>query len=162
MDSSLIRNIEEVPVNVENVDLNPSIDEVEYLQLKSDFFEDQTELWNKLIIKEEEAILKEIQELTEKFNERKIEKERLIRILNDLKVEADSLQFGINGKIVHLKSAITKTNGFYICPYCQYKLTHLFNIKTHIAAIHLKLKSWKCSDCNKGLFLNIHNILVIF
>ena len=93
MDSSLIRNIEEVPVNVENVDLNPSIDEVEYLQLKSDFFEDQTELWNKLIIKEEEAILKEIQELTEKFNERKIEKERLIRILNDLKVEADSLQF---------------------------------------------------------------------
>ena len=116
--------------------------ELEYLQLKGDFFESQTLLWNQLIYKQELKEIeyrKEEQELLDKFKEREIEKQKLIEHLKKLKVK-------INPR------SIKKINGFQNCPECPFKSK--IHLKEHINAVHRKLKPFQCLDCDKGL-LNI-------
>ena len=35
----------------------------------------------------------------------------------------------------------------YSCDHCNYKATQLGNLKTHIKAVHLKVKNYHCEDC---------------
>ena len=135
----------------ENFQLELLQDEVEYLQVKSDFFDDQTEMWFKLIyIQELKNVegLKEEQELLDKFNEREIVKKKLIRHLKVLKEQVN------NGKEVKKEGAVfVNDNGYFHCPECQYKAKHKGDTKLHINAIHLKIKPWKCLECHKGWFV---------
>ena len=112
--------------------------ELEYLQLKGDFFERQTFLWNQLIYKQELKEIeyrKEEQELLDKFKEREIVKQKLIEHLKDLKV-----------KINPRKKRVYR---FKNCPECPFKTK--YNLKAHINAVHRKLKPFQCLDCDKGL-----------
>ena len=125
--------------------------ELEYLQLKNDFFDDQTDICCNLIYNQElkdlEA-LKEEQELIEKFNERKIVKEKLISQLKALKEQEkvtrnDSLN---NEKVVKRDETVhININGFFNCPECELKTKYKSNLRSHIDVVHRKLKPFKCS-----------------
>ena len=152
-------------------------DELEYLQLKGDFFKDQTDLWSKLIndqeLKDKES-LKEKQKLIGKINEKKIEKEKLISHLKSLKDQINTKASKETMKIIskngffecpecpnkskwkqnvtsHIKSIHRKINELFDCPECHYKSNRRSSVKDHINIVHRKLKPFKCSDCDKGL-----------
>ena len=133
-------------------------DELEYLQVKGDFFEDQTEMWFELIYKQElkaQEILKEERELLDKFNEREFVKEKLISQLKALKDQVN------NGKEVKKEvTALIRINGFFNCPECPYKSINISHLKDHINAIHLKIKPWKCLECHKGWFVYLKLFLI--
>ena len=137
-----------------NVDIELLRDEMEYLQVKADFFEGQTEAWTALINKQElkdEEILKEEQELVDKINENDIEKKKLITYLKALKIQKqikNNRMFGYN--VATSQKNLTKINGFFSCPECSYKSYLTNKLNRHINAVHRKLKPWKCSDCYKG------------
>ena len=117
--------------------------------MNEDFFEEQTEMWSKLIYKQElkdvEA-LKEEQELIDKFNERKIEKEKLISQLKALKHQVNKRK-----KVKKDGTVFININGFFNCPECQYKTKRNVYLKLHINTVHFKIKAWKCLECSKGL-----------
>ena len=130
-------------------------DELEYLQLKGDFFEDQTDLWGKLIIAQElknKESLEEEQELIGKLNERKIEKEKLISHLKALK---DQIKAPKNKSLNKEESVLIRINGYFNCTECRFKSYKKWPLKVHIDAIHLKLKPFKCSNCDKGRSINL-------
>ena len=118
-------------------------DKLEYLEIKGSFFEKQIIPMNKLIhemeLKNQES-LKEQQDMIEKLEKGAKMKNILIYNLVDLKIEQR-----IGKSLKHCKF-----NGFYNCPDCQHKAKRINHLKVHITAVHLKLKSWKCSDCAKG------------
>ena len=122
-------------------------DKLEYLGIMGEFFEDQTILINNLIYDMEmkdRKSLNEQQEMTRKLSEGAEVKRKLINKLIDLKIKQRT------GKpLAHFK-----VNGLYKCPECPFKSKMFSNVKTHFAALHLKLKSWKCSNCPKGKILN--------
>ena len=132
--------------NQENEDLELQ-NELEYFQLNGDFFEEQTEMWTKLIYKQELRdldSLKEEQELIDKFNERKIEKEKLISHLRALKDQLNEKE------VKKYDTVLIRINGFFNCSECPHKTKRKSDLKLHIKAIHLKIKPWKCLECHKG------------
>ena len=143
---------------MEGVDLELLRDELEYLQIQGDFFDGQTEVWSKLINKEElkqKECFKEEQELINEFNEREIEKNKLINHLKALKDQGKVTRKNIfnNGKETeNNETLLIRIDGFFNCLECFYKTKFKHNLKKHINASHLKLKPFKCSDCDKGLF----------
>ena len=138
-------------------DLQYLLDKLGYLNVKADFFARQSETWSKLINKvelEHEESLKEEQELIDKFNEREIEKEKLISHLKSLKkqVKVSSNWFLNNGvEVKNNDTVFTRTNGFFNCTECEYKSKLKLNVIKHINAVHRKLKPYKCLDCDKGM-----------
>ena len=126
-----------------NLSLELLQNKLEYLEIKGSFFEKQTIPINKLIHEmelENQESLKEQQEMTEKLEKGAEMKNILIYNLMDLKIEHKS------GKpFVHYR-----VNGFYECPDCLFKHKKIYHMKEHIAAVHLKLKFWKCSNCAKS------------
>ena len=127
-------------------------DKIEHLQVKGDFFDDQTEVWGKLIYNQElkdKKFLKEEQELIDMINEREVEKNKLASHLKFLK---DELKVKKSKGIVvkNPQKALVRINGFYYCPECPYKSNYNRNLNQHINAVHRKLKPWKCSECDKG------------
>ena len=120
---------------------------LEYLNVKADFFEDQTLILNEIINKVELKgieLLKEEQELTDKLAEKAEVKKNLVNILKSLKSQQKVEMYKKNDK------TLIRTNGFYHCPECPYKTWKKNKLKVHINAVHRKLKPWKCSDCTKG------------
>ena len=151
---------------MEEADLEYLRDKLEYLHLKSDFFNSQSEIWSKLIFKVElkqKESLKEEQELIDKFNEREIEKEKLISHLKSLKkqVKVSSNWSLNNGKEVkNNETGFTRINGFFNCTECEYKAKRKCYVIQHINAVHRKLKPYKCSDCDKGMS-ELFNVILI-
>ena len=130
-------------------------DKLEYLQLKGDFFEDQTEVWAKLIHKQElrdKETSKEEQELMNQFNERKIEKKKLISHLKAIKNHVDVTSSDNFRKIKEKITVFTRIDGFFECIECHLKTKKRANLVSHINAVHRKLKPYKCSDCDRGWF----------
>ena len=129
-------------------------DKIEYLQVKGDFFDDQTEVWSKLIYNQklkDKEFLKEEQELVDMINEREIEKNKLASHLKSLKDELKVKKSNEN-VVKKTQKALVKINGFYYCPECPYKANHKCMLNRHVNAVHRKLKPWKCSECDKGKF----------
>ena len=147
---------------IENyLNLQQMLDEVEYLQLKAGFFDGQTEIWSKLIYKVElsqKESLKEEQELMDQFNEREIEKEQLISRLKALKDQVkvtNDDNFNNGNEVKSNERVFVKVDGFFNCPEspeCHYKSKLKFHLMDHINAIHLKVKNFKCPDCDRGWF----------
>ena len=162
----LIVEPQQVLEGIMNLDIQLLQDELEYLQLKSDFFDGQTEVWGKLIniveLKNKES-LKEEQELIEVLNEREVEKAKLISHLKSLKKQVDTKaskgttnfisknglfecpECPMNSKwkvsvINHIKTMHRKIHKFFDCPECHYKPKDRFNLIQHINAVHRKLK----------------------
>ena len=135
-------------------------DKIEYLDVKSDFFENQTFIINEIIYKielKEKELLKEEQEMTDKLVEGAKVKKNLVNILKDLK---NQQQVNIHDK--KDDGTFIKINGFYHCPECPYKTNfRKYQLKNHINAVHRKLKPYKCTKCTKGKFLNTCNYFVI-
>ena len=124
-------------------------DELEYLQLKNDFFDDQTDICCNLIYNQELKDLedvKEEQELLDKFNERGVVKEKLISHLKALKHQVNKRK-----KVKKDGTVFININGFFNCPECQYKTKRNVYLKLHINTVHFKIKAWKCLECSKGL-----------
>ena len=145
------RQIQEI---VGNVDLELLWDEIEYLQLKADFFEGQTVAWilliNKQELKNKESLKKE-QELVDKINEKEIEKKKLITYLKALKNQPQIKNNSTLGyDAATSQKNLTKINGCFSCPECRIKINRKENLNRHLNAVHRKLKPWKCSDCDKG------------
>ena len=168
------------------IDLELLQDELEYLELKSNFFDGQTEEWSNLIhdqeLKDQES-LEEEQELVKVFNERKIEKEKLISHLKALKDQVDTkASKGTKNLIrkngffecsecpykskwkrnvdrhinnIHFKLNMFVDNKFLDCPECHFKSNFRYRLVQHINVIHRKLRPFKCLDCDKGLFDDI-------
>ena len=137
-------------VNEDNCDLELLQEELEYLQLKENFFEDQTDLWGKLINNQELKVkesLKEEQKLIEKLNEKKIEKEMLISHLKSLK---DQIKASKKKSLNNFESVIIRIDGFLHCHECNYKANRRWHLKSHINAVHRKLKPHECANCGKG------------
>ena len=149
--NQLIEETQEAHGNVPSFSLELLREKLEYLDVKADFFENQTVLINEIIHKAELKnleLFQEEQELTEKFKEGTEVKKNLVNILNGFK----------NQRVkTHKKDDITlmRINGFYYCPECPYQTKwDRSNLKLHINAVHRKLKPWKCSDCTKGKLFN--------
>ena len=142
--------------NQDNFELRLMQDELEYLQLKGDFFEVQTEVWGTLINKEElnhREIMKEEQELIDQFNKREIEKEKLIDHLKALKNQAKvNASKGALKKGRKKETMFIRIDGFFNCPECDYKAKTKQHLKRHLNGFHLKLKPFKCTECDEGLF----------
>ena len=160
MEGSVIEIIHEADVQdvQDNLDLEIMRDELEYLELKSDFFDGQTEKCNKLINKKEwkqRDSVTELQELIDEFNERENEKQQLTNYLNVLKdqVKAKAENEALN-QDPQIQGDLFRVDRFFNCPECLYKAKFKGNLKVHINRIHHKLKLWKCSDCDKGWFAN--------
>ena len=151
---------------IKDQDLDILRDNLEYLQLKSNFFDGQTEVWGKLINIVELKLkksLKEEQELIDKFNEREIEKEKLISHLKSLKEQvkiSSNLCLDNGEEVKNIDTAFTKINGFINCTECEYKSKCKRNVVTHTNAVHRKLKPYKCSDCDKGMS-DLFNVALI-
>ena len=112
--------------------------------------------------------LQELQELTDKFNQREIEKAKLKSYLKTLEaqVEVKNCNETLENAAEKHQKVITKINGSFRCPECPYKSFSKAVIDHHINAVHRKLKPWKCSDCNKSWLKNYieleSNLLNIF
>ena len=123
-------------------------DKFEYLNVKADFFENQTLIINKIIHKMElkdKELTNEEQDLTEKLKEKAEVKNNLFNILNSLKNQRKVKEHKNNDK------TFVRINGFYNCPECPYKTKFQESIlERHINAVHRKLKPWKCLDCHKS------------
>ena len=85
--------------------------------------------------------------MTDKMNEGPEVKNYLIRNLRDLKIKQK-----IGKSLFH-----HKINGFYKCPKCPFKNKIIHILKAHLAAVHLKIKNWNCSNCTKSKILNSHH-----
>ena len=114
-------------------------DKTDNIDVKADFFENQTfinnEIINKLELKSME-LPKEEQEFTEKLEER-----------------AEAKKHKKNDE------TFTKINGFYNCPECSYKTQwNKSNLKVHIDAIHREVKPYICSDCSKGKRIKTYHL----
>ena len=144
----LIEETQKAHHEVPNFSLEHLQDKLEYLNVKSHFFENQTLIINEIINKVElknKELLKEEQGLTDKLAEKTEEKKNLVKILKGLK----SQQKGKTHK--KKEETLIRINGFYHCPECLYKTKwDRINLKRHINAVHRQLKPWKCSDCTKG------------
>ena len=131
-----------------NFNLELLQDKFEYLNVKANFFENQTLIFNKIIHKMElkdKEFLKEEQDLTDKLKKKAEVKINLVNILNGLKSQRKVKEHKNNDK------TFIRVNGFYNCPECPYKTKFQESLlKRHINAVHRKLKPWKCSDCYKG------------
>ena len=123
-------------------------DKLEYFNVKGDFFEKQTLIFNEIINKVELKgieISKEEQELNDKLTERAEVKKNLVNILNGLKSQREVKKHNKKNE-----ETLIRINGFYHCPECPFKTKWRSHFKVHIDAVHRKLKPWKCSDCTKG------------
>ena len=151
---------------MEEADLEYLREKLEYLHLKSDFFDGQSEIWSKLIFKVElkqKGSLKEEQELIDKFNEREIEKEKLISHLKSLKKQVKvSNNWSLNNgeEVKNNNTAVTRINGYFNCTECKHKSKLKRNVINHISAVHRKLKPNKCSECDKGMS-DLFNVALI-
>ena len=149
--NKLIEKTQETQNEVPIFSLELLGDKLEYFNVKADFFENQTLIFNEIINKMElkgMELLKEEQELTDKLAERAKVKKNLVNILKSLK-----RQQKVN-KHKERDENIINTNGIYNCPECPYKTKWTrYNLKVHINAVHRKLKPWKCSDCTEGKLL---------
>ena len=122
--------------------------DLEYFQLKGDFFEQQSHLWSKLITNQERELdesLKELQELIVKLNDRNDEKEQLASHLKHVKLKKSK-----EAALTSPQKVLVRKNGFFNCPECSYKTIYKQDLNQHINAVHRKLKPWKCSECDKG------------
>ena len=146
--NKLIEKTQEAHDEVPIFSLEHLRDKIEYFNVKANFFENQTLIFNEIINKVEikgMELSKEEQELTNKLAERAEVKKNLVNILKGLKNERKT------GKHKRNDETLIRINGFYHCPECSYKTKWPRNkLKIHINAIHRKLKPWKCSDCTKG------------
>ena len=144
----LIEETQDTLHEVSNFSLEHLRDKLEYLNVKADFFENQTLIFNVIICKMElkgMELLKEEQELTDKLAEKTEVKKNLVNILKGLKNQ-QKVKTNKKNDVNFIR-----TNGFYHCPECPFKTKwDRKNLKVHINAVHRKLKPWKCSDCNKG------------
>ena len=125
-------------------------DNLEYWELKSGFYEKQSELWIKPIYNQEvkhKETLKEERELIDEFNKREIKKKELISHLKALKEQVNNRK-----EVKEDGTALSRMNGLYHCPECPYKTKETFTLNHHISAAHRKIKSFQCSDCDKGLY----------
>ena len=143
--------------NEEDLELELLQDELEYLQLMSHFFENQTKIWGELVNKVElrqKESLEEEQALIDKLNEGQIEKVKLISRLKTLKAQVKvSANSSNNGKEAkQVETIVKRINGFFNCLECHYKSTMIGKLNRHTKAIHRKLQPFKCTDCGKGLF----------
>ena len=160
--NQLIERSQETQNKVPIFSLKLLRDKLEYFNVKADFFENQTLIFNEIINKVElkdMELLKEEQELTDKLAERAEVKNNLVYILKGLK----------NQRKVKTHETIIRTNGFYHCSECPFRTNLRINkLQIHINAVHRKLKPWKCSVCNKGKRIKTYhlkhliNILFLF
>ena len=176
--SHLIVEPQQVLEGIMNLDPQLLQEELEYLRLKSDFFDGQTEVWGKLIHEQELKNKVEEQKLIEVLNEREIQKKKLIGHLKALKEQVVTKSSKRTTKIIskngffecsectmkskwknsvicHIKSIHRKVNKLFNCPECHYKSNRTFDLNYHINAVHRNLRPYKCSDCNKGLSVKI-------
>ena len=117
---------------------------LEYLELKSDFFDDQTEAWGELI-----------------YNKREFEKRKLTSQLKGLKKQVQAKDGTEAGPL----EDFIRVDGLFNCPECPHKTKFKACLKVHINAIHRKIKPWMCSECDKGWFVikkNYFNIYFLF
>ena len=122
--NQFIEETQEAHHEVPNFSLDLLVDKLEYLNVKANFFENQTLIINDTIHKVEPAdieLLKEEQELIDKLPEGAEVKKNLVNILKGLKNQRKARK-------------------------------HKKNDETFIRinANHRKLRPWKCSDCTKG------------
>ena len=122
-----------------------------------DIFDGPSKTWFNLIYNQElrnVEFLKKLQKLTDKFNEREIVKKQLISKLKALKEQAGvASNYNIsNVQIENGESSSTSAMKLFKCPECQYKTTRKDSVKSHIKAVHRKLRPWKCPNCDKGWF----------
>ena len=146
--NQLIEETQEAQDVVPIISLELLRDKLEYFNVKADFFENQTLIFNEIIHKVElegMELSKEEQELTDKLAKRAEVKKNLVKILEGLKNKRKARKHKKNDE------TLIRINGFYHCPECPYKTKWSKNkLKVHINAVHRKLKPWKCSDCTKG------------
>ena len=146
--NQLIEETQEAQDEVPNFSLQLLQDKLEYFDVKADFFENQTLIFNEIINKVEMKnmeLSKEEQKLTDKLAERAEVKKNLVNFLKGLKSQQQVKTYKKNDETLFI------INGFYHCPECPYKTKfHKTNLKRHINAVHRKLKPWKCSDCSKS------------
>ena len=158
--NKLVEETQETQDEVPIFSLEHLRDKLEYFNVKADFFENQTLIFNEIINKMElkgMELLKEKQELTDKLAEKAEVKKNLVNILKTLKTQRK-----VN-KHKKKDENFIRTNGFYHCPECHYKTKWTrYHLKVHINEVHRKLKPWKCSDCTecKLLTLLILNYLI--
>ena len=151
--NQLIERTQEAQDEVRNSSLEFLRDKLDYFNIKADFFENQTLIFNDIISKVElncMEIAKEEQELTDKLAERNEVKKNLVHILEDLKNQRKARK--------HKKKdeTFTRTDGFFHCPECHFKTKrNNYHLKAHINEVHRKLKPWKCSDCIEGKLLTL-------
>ena len=123
-------------------------DKLEYFNVKGDFFEKQTLIFNEIIHKVElegKELSMEVQELTDKLAERAEVKKNLVNILKGLKNQQKVKKDKKNDE------TLVRINGFYHCSECHFKTKWTRkDLKVHINAVHRKFKPLKCSDCTKG------------
>ena len=147
-ENKLIEETQKAHDDVTSFSLELLQDKNEYLDVKANFFENQTLIINKIIHKIEligKKLSIEEQELSDKLAEGAEVKKNLANILKCLKSQQ---------KVKRDKSFI-KIKGFYHCPECPYKTKRFMRkLKVHIDAVHRKLKPWKCSNCAKGKLFN--------
>ena len=146
--NQLIEKTQKALGDVPSFSLELLREKLEYLDVKADFFENQTVLINEIIHKTELKnleLFQEEQELAEKFKEGAEVKKNLVNILKCLK----------NQQKVKRDKSFIKIKGFYHCPECTFKTKwYMQHLKVHINAVHRKLKPYKCSDCTKGKVFN--------
>ena len=154
--NQLVEENQEAHDAVSNFSVELLQDKLKYFNVKGDFFEKQTLIFNNIICKVElkgKEILKEEQELTDKLAERAEVKKNLVNILKGLKSQRKVKK--------HKKKDETfiKINGFYNCPECSFKTKWSRNkLKLHINVVHRKFKTWKCSDCTKGKQIKTYHL----
>ena len=144
MEGSLVEN----NAAQEDADFELLRDKLEYFEVKSDFFENQTEEWGKLIHEQEAKDYESLQEqeLIDLINEREEEKKKLITYLESLK----SQNIMKNKTEAMIKKNLVDEDGFFNCPECPKKFSLKPNLKIHIEGIHRKLKPWNCLSCDKS------------
>ena len=145
--SQLVEKTQEAQDEVPNLSFELLRDKLEYFNVKGEFFENQTLIFNEIISKVElkgMELSREEQELNDKLAERAEVKKNLVNILKGLKNQRKVRTNKRNdGNFI-------RRNGFYHCPECPFKTKWRSHFKVHIDAVHRKLKPWKCSDCTKG------------
>ena len=96
--------------------------------------------------------VRELKWLNERLNQRTIEKNKLIIRLKALKEEfkvANNYSFYHNKNFKDLNKFF-ELDGLYHCPVCSFNAKKPFIIRKHINTDHLKVKLWKCLDCDQG------------
>ena len=138
-----IGGTQEAHEDAPNFSLKLLRDQIEYVDVNLEIFENQTLIINEINHKRQLKD-KEEQGSTDKLVKRAKKRKNLANILKGLKSQPQAKE--------HKKRDETfiRINGFYHCPDCLYETNRQSNLKFHMAAVHLKLKPWECSDCCKS------------